>query len=206
MKLYLTTIKLLQQVFLVVSICIMVIFPLVLAFVPEKLSDNAILNIYDLSHIAIFFVMLIRPLADIFIKSKWIRPLVILRKGVGVLSASVVVSFIFAKLIIDPVSYLQAFGTSEYWSVQNFALFAHLADISAIMLLITSNNLSKRLLGGWWKRVQKLSYVYFYGSSLYVFLTFGNNHLLYSMIIVTTVTVLAYALNQCRRTHNLQTV
>ncbi len=206
MKRYLTTIKLLQQFFLVTSICIMVILPLVLAFVPEKLSEETILLMYDLSHITIFFVMLIRPLADIFIKSKWVRPLVILRKGVGVLSASIVVSFIFAKLIIDPVSYLQAFGTSEYWSVQNFALFAHLADISAIILLITSNNLSKRLLGSLWKRVQKLSYVYFYGSSLYVYLAFGNRHLLYSMIIITAVTVLAYALNQCRRTHNLQTV
>lgn len=206
MKLYFTSIKLLQQFFLGISICIMILLPLLLVFVPEELTEETILRIYDISHFSVFLVMLVRPLADIFIKNKWIRPLVILRKGVGVLAASIVVSFIFAKLIIDPVGYLQAFGTLEYWSAQNFTLFAHLADISAVILLVTSNNLSKRLLGAWWKRVQKLSYVFFYGSALYVFLAFGNSLLLYSMIIITTVTVLAYALNQCRRTDNLQTV
>lgn len=206
MKTYLRTIKILQQFFLGISIIIMFVFPLVLAFMPQALSEQTILNIYDVSHVAIFFVMLIRPLADIFIKVPWIRPLVILRKGIGVFSASIVVSFMFAKLIVDPSFFAGAFLTSGYWSIQNFALLAHLADISAIILLVTSNNLSKKLLHSWWKKVQKLSYVFFYGSSLYVFLSFGNIHLLYSMVIITFVTFLAYVLNTRRKTANLQQI
>ncbi len=198
MKTYLLIIALSQKFFLALSIGILVVFPLVLVFLPQDLSEQTILNIYDISHISIFLVMLVRPLADIFINTKWIRPLVQLRKGVGVLSASVVTSFIFSKVIIDPVGYLAALGTTSYWSLTNFALIAHLADISAIILLITSNKLSKRILGTWWKKIQKLSYVFFYASSLYVYLTFGHSALLLSMVIITTVTILAFFKNRKR--------
>jgi DMSO/TMAO reductase YedYZ heme-binding membrane subunit len=177
----------------------MLILPLVFAFYPDGLSESTILQIYNISHISVFFVMLVRPLADIFFNTKWIRPLVILRKGVGVLAASVVVSIIFSKLIIDPGAYIGAFVTVNYWSLKNYALIAHLADISAILLIITSNNLSKRLLGTVWKKIQRLSYVFFYASSLYVYLTFGHISLLFSMAIITFVTILAFVMNKKRR-------
>lgn len=199
MKTYLTTIKYLQTFFLGISIAIMLILPFILAFYPNGLSEETILQLYNVSHVSVFFVMLIRPLADIFFNTKWIRPLVILRKGVGVLAASVVVSVIFSKLIIDPASYLGAFATLNYWSLKNYALIAHLADISAILLIVTSNNLSKRLLGAFWKKIQKLSYVFFYASSLYVYLTFGHVSLLVAMAIITFVTILAYFKNKQRR-------
>ncbi len=208
MKTYLTTIKYLQTFFLGISIAIMLILPLILAFYPDGLSEETILQLYNISHVSVFFVMLIRPLADIFFNTKWIRPLVILRKGVGVLAASVVVSVIFSKLIMDPGGYLGAFATWDYWSLQNYALIAHLADISAILLIVTSNNLSKRLLGALWKKIQKLSYVFFYASSLYVYLTFGHVSLLFAMAIITFVTIVAYFKNKQRRAliSNPQTV
>lgn len=206
MKIYLKIIKYLQQFFLGISILIMLVLPLILALYPDRLSDETILKLYDISHISVFFVMIVRPLADIFMNAKWIRPLVILRKGVGVLAASVVVSIIFSKLIIDPVGYLSAFGTSSYWSLHNYALIAHIADISAILLIVTSNNLSKKILGVWWKKIQRLSYVFFYASSLYVLLTFGKTSLLYAMVIITFVTVLAFIMNRKRKALKPQTI
>lgn len=199
MRTYLTIIKYAQTFFLGISIMIMLVLPLVLVFYRDDVSEATILKLYDISHISVFFVMLIRPLADIFFTKKWIRPLVILRKGVGVLAASVVVSVIFSKLIIDAHGYLSAFGTWDYWSLTNYALIAHLADISAIALIVTSNNLSKRILGAMWKKIQRLSYVFFYASSLYVYLTFGHVSLLFSMAIITFVTILAYSKNRQRR-------
>lgn len=192
MKTYLTTIRISQQLFLGISIAIMLVLPLLIVFLPEGLSDAATLRLYDLSHLAVFFVMVIRPLADLFRGTTLIRPLVILRKGVGVLSASIVISFIFAKLIIDPGAYAASLLTARYWSLENFALFAHLADLSAILLIVTSNTLSKKLLGAWWKRIQRLSYVYFYASSLYVFMVFENNWVLISMLVVTVLTMAAF--------------
>ena len=142
--------------------------------------------------------MIIRPLADIFSKIKWVRPLVILRKSVGVLSASIIISFIFSKIIVDPSGYFLSFATAKYWSIQNLALLAHLADISAILLLITSNSFSKRILGDWWKRIQRLSYVYFYASSTYILVVLSDKYALNSMIIVTVLTILAFMLNRLR--------
>lgn len=174
----------------------MLILPLLIVFLPNGLSESITFRLYDLSHLTIFLVMIIRPLADILTKTKLIRPLVILRKSVGVLSASVIISFIFAKIIIDPTNYFASFFTANYWSLNNYLILAHLADISAILLLITSNNFSKRILGVWWKRIQKLSYLYFYASSFYVFYTLDNNIVLFSIIIVTVLTTIAYIINR----------
>ena len=206
MKTYIRTIQVIQKLALGISIAIMMILPLIIVFYPDMLSEQTTLRLYDISHIAVFLVMIVRPLADIFTRSTKIRPLVILRKGVGVLSASIVVSFILAKIIMDPAGYFQSIGTMQYWSFENLAILAHLGDISAILLIVTSNNLSKRILGAGWKIIQKLSYVYFYASSLYVFLVFNDNTVLLSMLIVTMLTCVAYIKNKERAALNTITI
>lgn len=198
MKTYLATIKKIQAALLAISVGILAILPLVTIFRPDTISATAMQSLFAVSHWFLFFVMMVRPLADIFTNTNKIRPLVILRKGTGVLSASIIVSFILAKLIIDPTGYLSSYFILEYWSLVNFAVLAHVADISAILLLVTSNNFSKRLLGSWWKKIQKLSYVYFYGSALFVFFAYGNIELLIAMILVTGVTIAAFIKNKQR--------
>jgi DMSO/TMAO reductase YedYZ heme-binding membrane subunit len=205
MKTYIRSIQLFQKISLGISVLIMLVLPLLIVFYPDSLSERATLRLYDISHIAVFLVMVIRPLADIFTKSTKIRPLVILRKGVGVLSASIIVSFLLAKIIVDPSGYFGSLFTEQYWSFENLAILAHLGDLSAIFLIITSNNLSKRILGAWWKRIQRLSYVYFYASSLYVLFIFSDTTVLLSMIIVTVLTYVAYVKNKKRRVLNPQT-
>ncbi len=192
MRIYLQLIKKTQQFLLTTSIFVLAFLPGAVVFYPELLNYSFL---FAAAHLSLFLVMAIRPLADLLPKIRFVRPLVILRKGMGVFSASIIVSFIIAKLIIDPGGYLASYLTAEYWSVGDFSLFVHLADISAVLLLITSNNLSKRLLGPNWKRVQRLSYVYFYGSGLYVFFVLGEHLIMWYMIIVTVLTTLAYFTN-----------
>lgn len=199
MKIYLALIKRIQQILLTLSVILMMVLPLVLVLYPDFLSDTAINHFYTVSHLLIFFVMMVRPLADLLTTSRWVRPLVILRKGAGVMSAAIAVSFLFAKLIVDPQGYLAGMRTLPYWSLWGYAVLAHMADISAIALLVTSNNLSKKLLGVWWKRIQKLSYVYFYGSALYVYLSYGDTNLLIAMALVTVVTLMAFIENRNKR-------
>ena len=196
MKTYLQSIKYAQSFFLGISILIMLALPIVIVFFPEFLSEKITLNLYNFSHFTVFFVMIIRPLADIFTQTKIIRPLVILRKGVGVLSASVVVSFILSKIMMSPLGYFSSIATIKYWSFENLAIFAHLADISAVLLIITSNNFSKRILGmSWWKNIQRLSYVYFYASSIYVLFVLDDIIMLLSIFLVTLLTMIAYLVN-----------
>lgn len=198
MQTYFQTIKDLQETFLGIGILILMVLPPLMVFHPDIINSVVTSQLFDIAHYFLFFVMAIRPLADIFIKTKWIRPLVILRKGTGVISASIIVSFILAKLIVDPSGYFASMGTLPYWSMVNYAVLAHLADLSAVILLVTSNNLSKRILGTWWKKVQQLSYVYFYGSVLYVLLSYGNTYLIYVLIVITGLTIIASMKNKKR--------
>ncbi len=202
MKNYFNTIKYLQEILLIVSIIIMMVLPLLIVFYPNIITGDVTMNLYSVSHLFLFFVMLIRPLSDIFTNIKWLRPLVILRKGTGVISASIIVSFILAKLMIDTSGYISSLSTYKYWSFTNYALLAHLADISAVILIVTSNNLSKRILGSWWKKIQQLSYIYFYASVLYVYLSYHDINLLYILIIITSITYIASVRNKKRLIQN----
>lgn len=206
MKIYFAFIKHLQTVMLALSMVILGTLPSALVLVPDWFNDTTYLWLYSAAHLALFLVMIVRPIADILRGIPWIRPLVILRKGFGVFSASIIVSFILTKIITDASGYFSVLLTREYWSLENLALLAHVADISAILLLITSNNLSKGLLGKNWKRIQRLSYVYFYGSTLYVFFILHETISLYYLIIITFVTSLAWLRNHgfILQTHSLK--
>ena len=208
MKLYFDLIKKSQELLLAISIIILACLPSMLAFRPDWFAGERITYLYAAAHLSLFLVMIIRPLADILRGVKWIRPLVILRKGMGVFSAAIIVSFILEKIIVDASGYFSSILTSGYWSLTNLALLAHLADISAMLLLITSNNLSKRILGKNWKRIQRLSYVYFYGSSIYLYFILQDTLVLWYMLIVTTLTLLAWLRNHhfILRTSNPQTI
>jgi len=196
MKTYFRIIASLQNILLGVSVAILALLPGTLVLYPDAVS-LPILFMY--AHTSLFLVMIIRPLADIFRSSRVIRPLVILRKGVGVFSASLIVSLIITKYILDPGGSFISMWSADYWTLQNLTLFAHLADLSALLLLITSNNFSKKLLGANWKRIQKLSYVYFYGSGLYVYGMLGDNLVGAYLFIVTLLTIIAYFINRTKR-------
>ena len=195
MKTYLTIIKYLQTITLSLGVVLLIVLPSILTLAPDLIETSLL---FAVAHTTLFLVMAIRPLADLLPQFRFIRPLVILRKGVGVLSASIVVSFIISKLIMDAGGYFENFFSLSYWSVISLAFFAHSADVAAVILLVTSNNLSKKILGVNWKRVQKLAYVYFYASGIYVFGMFGDTLVLSYMVAVTVLTTLAYFSNKQR--------
>lgn len=198
MKTYFKIIKFTQEAFLGVSIFLLMFLPLLIVFRPDVVDASFQAQLYLFAHIALFFVMLIRPLADIFTKTFWIRSLVMLRKGVGVFSASIIISFILAKLMVNPAGYFSNFVTLKYWSMVNYAALAHTADVSAFILIITSNNFSKRILGDYWKTIQRLSYVYLYCSVLYVYLTYKSGYLLFWLGLITVLTAVAFIINRIK--------
>lgn len=176
----------------------MMVLPVLLYFWPNSLSDTSITFLYTVSLAAVFWVMAIRPLADLFPELPWLRALVVLRKGMGVLSASIIVSFMLAKFMTGGFAYLENFTTASYWSMNGWAILAHLGDVTAVILLITSNKLSKRLLGSNWKRIQKLAYVYFYAGAGYEMLVFGSMFAFVAVIVVTVLVGLARIKNSMK--------
>ena len=190
---YIKGIKHLQSILVIGSIGIfLMVLPLTLTLNPEMLPETIKTTLYFISYAAVSFVMAIRPLADIFPKFHYLRMLVPLRKGFGILSASIIVSFILVKIITFGPEYLKDFLSAGYWNFSNYSFFAHLGDVTAVILLITSNIFSKKLLGKNWKRIQKLAYVYFYAGGIYEVLEFSDIFAAYAMTIVSFLVILAF--------------
>lgn len=197
-KRYFEAIDILQDALLTLSLSLLVLLPITLSYFPDALPGDFITFLYEESLTAVFLVMIVRPLADLFPRISWLRPLVILRKGFGVFSASIIVSFMFAKLMTDGVDYLGVFFSASHWSFVGAKVLAPLGDLSALILLITSNKFSKRVLGKNWKRVQKLAYVYFYAGALYEYLILGQTFALWFIVIALGLSFAAFVMKRVR--------
>lgn len=156
-------------------------------------------NLYALSFAAVFAVMIIRPLADI---TNWplLRRLVIMRKGLGIFSASIIIGFMIDAIIVPQSPYLASIFTLQYFSFDHFVFFAHMGDVSGLILLLTSNTFSQKMLKQNWKRIQRLSYVYFFAGGIYETFALDSTFALYAILFVTNLTVLAWAVKAYRRT------
>lgn len=189
--------RIIQNILLGLSLLILAWLPLAVAF--GDMYSGEIRTLYQVSFILVFAVLLIRPLSDIFSKQEWLKKLVILRKGFGVLSASIVVGFIIGNVITPNSNYIMSIFTKEFWSFQNYKFFAHLGDITGFILLITSNNLSMVIFKKNWKRIQKLAYVYFYAGGIYEVGVLNDVFAFYAMITVTVLVFVAFLINLRKR-------
>lgn len=193
MKRYFSIIAFAQEFLIAISIIILAVLPAAALLLPDIIVTSVMKPAFAISLGAVTFVMLIRPLADLTPGTPWIRPLVILRKGFGVLSASIVVSFMIARLIdMGPAAYVAQYFDQAYWTLHESKFFAHIADVVAVPLIMTSNALSKAILGKQWKRLQQLAYVYFYGGAIYEALALGSIFAIIALASVTLLVPLAY--------------
>lgn len=115
--------------------------------------------LYIISWYAVVFVMIIRPLADIFPKYRSLRQLTMLRRAFGILSAMIIVTLLIDKWVSNPSSFIAFFQPNSWWWW--YPIIARLSELTAIILLLTSNNISQKKLGKNWKRIQRSSYIYF---------------------------------------------
>lgn len=191
-KTYLNAIQVLQELLLGLGLIILVVLPVLLAYFDNVMPESLYTTLFSVSLWAVFLVMSIRPLADLFPNVSWLRPLVILRKGFGVLSASLIIAVMFSRILSDGLQYFVDFVRPDHWSVASGAVLAPLGDLSALILLITSNKFSKRVLGANWKRVQKLAYVYFYAGAFYEFILLHQVSALVAAIVVSILVIAAF--------------
>ncbi|MCA9478355.1 MAG: hypothetical protein KC535_04360 [Nanoarchaeota archaeon] len=159
---------------------------LLLLLVPEA---KALL--WEVSLIAVFLLMCIRPLNDLFPKVGFIR-FMPLRKNLGILSSVIVVGFGIQHYIMLGPEFLSTYFSWSYWSLQGGLFWAHLGELTGAVLLVTSNRLSMRLLKRNWKKVQRLSYIYFFSGAWYVFSAFQRTFGLIAIIIVLELTLFAF--------------
>ena len=192
-------ISIVQNIFLGLSIGILALLPVWVAFGSGSDWQNIL---YQTSFIAVFLVMLVRPLADIFYNQGWLKALVRLRKGMGIFSASIIVALMLGDIILPDSQYIASIFTIDFWTFKEYKFFAHLGDITGVILLITSNNFSMILLKKNWKRIQKLAYVYFYAGGIYEAYALGNLLAFIMMVIIAIVIFWAFVVNLRSRARN----
>lgn len=186
-----------QNILIAVSMVFLTGIPLASFFLDVSIEVRSML--FMLSFASVFVLMIIRPLADIFNEHLWLRKLVILRKGFGIFSASIIVGFMIDALITPGSTYIASMFTGKYFSLDNYVLFAHLGDITGVILLLTSNRFSQKYLKQNWKRIQRLSYVYFFAGGIYEAFALESMFALYAILLVTNLTVLAWVVKIWRK-------
>jgi hypothetical protein len=136
-----------------------VIMAISIIFLPifySKIDTNLL---WDISWWAVVFVMLIRPLSDLIPRLWILFRLNHLRRAFWILSAMVVVTALWYKFYWSP-DFLFNYFWVENWSNWQKVL-SRLSELTAIVLLLTSNDLSQKILWWNWKKIQRLSYIYF---------------------------------------------
>jgi len=148
-------------------------------------------TLWDVSWYAVFALMALRPLGDIFPQLPFLRQLLPVRQGLGVLSASVIATNAGFNYIPNLAGFAELYFNLDYWRFADRSFFAHASELAGIILLATSNRFSQRTLGAWWKRIQRLSYLYFYGAGIYL-IHIGKEQALYAMLFVAMLQATAF--------------
>lgn len=145
--------------------------------------------IYIVIWYSVVFVMIIRPLSDLFPQYKILRQLCLLRRAFWILSAMFVCVLLSDKWIWNPASFV-AFFTPSDWNIW-YPLMARLSELTAIILLLTSNNFAQKKLWKNWKSVQRVSYIYFITGWISALRYWDDYGIVVSMIIVLVLFFLA---------------
>ena len=113
-------------------------------------------------------VMLIRPLADVFPDLKILRSLVILRKEFGILAGVLIVIHSYGYFHAKNQNLFFEIFNPQYWHFGHPFLWGLLGFLITLLLLLTSNRFSVRLLKRHWKKVQLLAYPLFFFSAIHI--------------------------------------
>ena len=190
-------VNIVQNILIGAGLFLLVFLPTLSIFVDIGYGAKGMLFI--VSFTAAVLLMIIRPVADIFDEQRWLKKYIALRKGLGILSASIIVGFMIQSIIAPDSVYLASLLMARYYSLTNYALLAHIGDLSGLILLLTSNRWSQRILKGNWKRVQKLAYPYFYAGGLYEALYLNSAFAIFAMFVVTGLVLFAWTVKRLSR-------
>jgi DMSO/TMAO reductase YedYZ heme-binding membrane subunit len=115
-------------------------------------------------------IMLIRPLADILPGIGLLRSLVPLRKEFGIFCGLSILVHSYAFFAYRDLNILTTVFSAESWSLDNPLTWGLLGLFAVIPLLLTSNQLSIKLLRRQWKNVQRLAYPLFFFAAAHIIL------------------------------------
>ncbi|MBT4917375.1 hypothetical protein HN709_01150 [Candidatus Peregrinibacteria bacterium] len=141
------------------------LLPLLIFLNPQNFRDFA-----DAGWSILIAVMLVRPLADVFPRIKIFRTLVLLRQEFGVMSALLLMAHFVGFAMMKDGGVIGVLMSPTYWDLKRFFGWGMLGLVFVIPVLLTSNKWAMIKMKKWWKRIQKLSYVFFIFGGVHVFM------------------------------------
>jgi CDP-4-dehydro-6-deoxyglucose reductase len=130
-----------------------------------------------------FAVMLIRPLSNIVPDFGILKTFVSTRRQFGILSAVLLLNHGIGFFLSQKISILSIFTNPMFLDYKQIFFWGILGLICASPALITSNNLSMKILKRNWKRIQKLAYLFFIFGAIHIYLIGEKDVLIYVAII-----------------------
>lgn len=140
--------------------------------------------------------MIIRPLRDIFPKISLLNDLIPLRKELWIFSASIVVSSWLIAYLDPNFYFLSTYFSKAFWNFEYWWFWAHIGELTWLILLLTSNSFSQKILWHYWKMIQRLSYIYAFSWFYYIWSQFDNKLWLTWICLIFTFTTIAYIKNK----------
>lgn len=110
-----------------------------------------------------------RPVAAILPKLGILRRIVLLRRQLGIISGTFILAHGLSYFLAGQITFIDLFNP-QIWDFQTFLPWGILGFIICILVLLTSNNISMRFLGKWWKQIQRFSYLFLIFGGIHIFL------------------------------------
>ncbi len=140
------------------------LYSLIIFFNPRIFKD-----LWELWMNLLIIILFLSPLSKLFPKFKILNKLLILKRPVWIIIWSFIIAHIIWFLMINHINIIK-FISTEIFNYKNQLFWWLWWAIFMLLPLITSNNLSQKILKNKWKILQQFTYLFFIFWSIHVFL------------------------------------
>jgi len=115
----------------------------------------------ELSWKILLVILALRPASQIFVDFKILKTLLPLRKELGIFCGSLGIAHSIGYFLNAEISLPAGFLDPQIWDVSQNYFWGMIGFLIAVILTLTSNIFSMKLLQKYWKKLHKLTYLFF---------------------------------------------
>lgn len=127
-------------------------------------------NMGELSWNLLFFLLLLRPVGQIFVDFGILKALLGMRKELGILCGSLAIAHGIGYFLVNDISMPSGFFDAYIWDITGYYFWGMIGFCIAIILTITSNMFSMKLLKRWWKKLHRITYIFLFVVAVHIIL------------------------------------
>jgi len=125
-------------------------------------------NAGQLSWSLLVILLAVRPFAEVFPRFRFFRGLLPLRKEAGILCGALALAHVWGFFFLNVISIFSGFFDAYIWDYRQHFFWGMIGFLCAMLLLVTSNIFSIRLLKRWWKRLHRLAYPFIFVVAIHI--------------------------------------